>query len=199
MSAVPRLVGLAGPSGSGKDTAAEYLRERHRFRRIALADPLKGWVQTIFGLSDDQLWGPERNAVDLRLGRTPREVYQSFGDACRDIDPDVLIRPFRAAVRNARADGDSVVCTDVRTASELALVRAEGGLVYRIRRSAAGAPGKAGEHRTETELCSLADSEFDGLVRNDGSLRELHDQLDRCVAVPHGRELLSGVRSWNPA
>lgn len=188
MSASRGLVGLAGPSGSGKDTAADYLRERHGFRRIALADPLKGWVQTIFGLSHDQLWGAKRDVVDLRLGRTPREVYQSFGDACREIDPDVLIRAFRAAVRNARAEGGSVVCPDVRTPSELALVRAEGGLVYRIRRSGARAPGKAGEHRTETELCSFADSEFDGLVRNDGSVRELHDQLDRCVAAPHGRE-----------
>ena len=181
MSGAARLVGLVGVSGAGKDTAADYLRERHGFRRIAFADPLKGWVRTIFALSDAQLWGEERNRRDDRLGLTPREVYQRFGDACRAIDPDVLLRAFRAATGAAVAAGDRIVCTDVRTSAELDALRAGGWRVFRVVRPGAGAPGSAGEHATETQLRSVVDGEFDGVLHNGGTVAELHAHLDGLV------------------
>lgn len=184
MSGAPCLMGLVGVSGSGKDTAADYLRQRYGFRRIAFADPLKGWVRTIFALSDEQLWGAGRDRLDDRLGLTPREVYQRFGDFCREIDPDVLLRSFRSATEAALAAGDRVVCTDVRTRAEFDLLRADGWRVYRMVRPGAGAPGSAGEHGTETELSAVADTEFDGILHNAGTVAELHAQLDLLMRGP---------------
>lgn len=178
MSGAPRLVALVGVSGAGKDTAADYLGERHGFRRVAFADPLKEWVRTIFALSHEQLWGEERNCRDDRLNLTPRELYQRFGDACRELDPDVLLRAFRSATEAARAAGERLVCTDVRTRAEFDALRAGGWRLFRVVRPGAGAPGSAGEHATETGLRSVADAEFDGVLHNAGTVVELHTQLD---------------------
>ena len=181
MNVEPRIIGLAGVSGAGKDTAGDYLARRHGFTRIAIADPLKRWVRDIFGLTNAQLWGDERNILDLRLGRTPREVYQDFGAACTRIDPDVLIRAFSVEAETMARTGKAVVCTDVRTRREMEAIQRKGGTVWRIVRVGAGAGGSAGAHATETEIAALPDSLFDGIVQNEGSISELHAALDRIV------------------
>lgn len=62
-----KIVGLTGSddksAGSGKDTVAEMLVERHGFVRVALADPMKRFCRDVFGWSPKTLWGPtdERN------------------------------------------------------------------------------------------------------------------------------------------
>lgn len=182
MSVRPRIIGLAGISGAGKDTAGDYLVRHHGFTRVAFADPLKRWVRDIFGLTAAQLWGAERNILDPRLGRTPREVYQDFGAACTRIDPDVLIRAFSVEAETMDRTGKAVVCTDVRTRRELEAIQRKGGTVWRIVRAGAGAGGSAGTHATETEIAALPDSLFDGIVQNEGSISELHAALDK-IAV----------------
>lgn len=181
MNAEPRIIGLAGVSGAGKDTAGDYLVRRHGFARIAIADPLKRCVRDLFGLTDAQLWGDGRNVVDPRLGRTPREVYQDFGAACTRIDPDVWIRAFSVEAETMARMGKAAVCTDVRTRREMEAIQGKGGAVWRIVRPGAGAGGSAGAHATETEIAALPDSLFDGIVRNEGSLSELHAALDEIV------------------
>ena len=177
-----RMIGLAGVSGAGKDTAGDYLVRRHGFRRIAFADPLKRWVRDIFGLTDAQLWGDERNHVDSRLGRTPREVYQEFGKACTGLDADVLIRAFLREADQVEGTGACVVCTDVRTRREMEAIQQRGGSVWRITRPGAGVRGAAGKHETETEIATLPDLLFDGMIRNDGVVSDLHGLVDEIVA-----------------
>jgi dephospho-CoA kinase len=43
-SAKPVLVGFAGPIGSGKTSAAKYLRDRHGFQYIRYSQVLRGWA-----------------------------------------------------------------------------------------------------------------------------------------------------------
>jgi hypothetical protein len=58
-------------AGSGKDTAAEQLVNKHGFVAVALADPMKRFCMEVFGFTEEQLWGPseERNAPDMRYVR----------------------------------------------------------------------------------------------------------------------------------
>lgn len=65
------IIGLAGPAGSGKDTIADYLVSKRGFVKMANADLLKRVAQSVFGFTDDQLWGPSelRNAPDKRYPR----------------------------------------------------------------------------------------------------------------------------------
>jgi hypothetical protein len=182
-----RLVALAGLSGAGKDTSAGYLGERYGFRRVAIADPLKEAMMTLFGLTPEQLWGNARNVPDPRLGRAPRELYQQFGRACREVDPDVWIRGFRARAAELLGAGDRVVCTDLRTLAELRMVRELGGSVWLLRRPSAGVPGAMGLDATETELAAADESLFDTVIWNDWTPEMLHHRLDqalRCTGGP---------------
>lgn len=179
----PLYLCLCGLSGAGKDTVGDYLERAHGFHRVAIADPLKRHVQQLFDLSDDQLWGEQRNTPHARLGRTPRELYQVFGDMCRNLDPEIWIRLWCDAVGTALANGHSVVCTDLRTLPELQAARARGARVWRVLRPGAGAPGCAGEHRTERALAELADGHFDRCIRNDGDLARLHRTIASALAA----------------
>lgn len=88
------LIGLLGNAGSGKDTASEYLVQKHGFYSIALADPIKIYCQWMFGWSAKQLWGPseERNILDKTIGVSPRVVLQSLGDWAREYKENCYIK-----------------------------------------------------------------------------------------------------------
>lgn len=176
------VVCLAGVSGAGKDTAGRHMRRRHGFQRVSIADPLKEAVAELFGMSRRQLWGHMRDTRDPRLGKTPRELYQWFGRACVEVDPEVWIRPFRDRVREILSRGGQVVCTDLRTRDELQIVRSLGGAVWLIEREGAGAPGTAAMHTTEIEVARAPHELFDRVIRNDCGVAELHSNLDRALA-----------------
>jgi len=179
-----KLVCLAGISGSGKDAAGAYLAHRHAFQRLAFADPLKDLMMEIFGLTREQLWGDERNVPHPRLGRPPRELYQDFGGACREIDPDVWIRRFRDRLDGLLGAGGAVVCTDLRTLAELRAVKEMGGTTWLIERPGAGAPGRMAMDATETELARAPRDLFDHVIRNDGpTLEHLHHALDHALTA----------------
>jgi hypothetical protein len=184
MSSAGKLVCLAGVSGAGKDTAGARLVERHGFERVAIADPMKAVMMTLFNLSPDDLWGASRNAVHPHLGRPPRELYQRFGRACVEIDPEVWLRPFCARVGAILKRGGRVVCTDLRTNEELDAARSLGSVVWLIRRSRAGAPGAMARDATETAMASADRSAFDEVIDNDGTLDALYARIERLLADP---------------
>lgn len=63
------IVILYGAANTGKDTVADMLVKGRNGVIVAQADPMKEYVQRVFGFTDEQLWGPSaaRNAVDPRL------------------------------------------------------------------------------------------------------------------------------------
>ena len=176
MSSAIELLCLAGASGAGKDTIGEMLVQEHGFQRVALADPLKA-AMMLFQLSPEQLWGPGRNVPAPGLGRPPRELYQHFGHACVEIDPEVWIRPFRTKVASIRGQGGRVVCTDLRTPAEWEAARGVGATVWLVVRPGAGAPGTLALHPTEQGVTTFESSRFDHIIHNAGSLAELRHEV----------------------
>ena len=53
-----RVIAIAGPAGSGKDTVATFVGHEPRVRRVGLADPIKELVGRVLGFSATQLHGP---------------------------------------------------------------------------------------------------------------------------------------------
>lgn len=181
MNAAGRLICLAGVSGAGKDTAGEYLVTRHGFQRVAFADPMKEVMMHLFELSREQLWGNFRNVPDARLGRSPRELYQKFGQACIDLDPDVWIRQFQKRTVAILSAGGDVVCTDARMPAELRALKQMGAAIWKLERTGAGAPGQMRTHQTETALEDEPAATFDRTIRNHGTVGALHEQLEHAL------------------
>jgi hypothetical protein len=75
---------LCGDSGCGKDSAADLLVRDHNAVKIAQADPIKRIAKSLFGFSNEQLWGPSelRNAVDKRL--ESGFIFKDISDAKLD-------------------------------------------------------------------------------------------------------------------
>ena len=95
----PMTILLVGGAGAGKDTVAQILQETYAYHPIALATPIKTFV--------DGLLGPGKH----------RTVYQRIGDVMRDADPEVFIR---AVLTHIYAHPmNRAVVTDVRYLNEL--------------------------------------------------------------------------------
>jgi len=70
--------------GTGKDTVADLLVTNHEFAKVALADPMKRFVQSLYGFTYLQLWGPtmHRNEVDTRYPREHHVLTRDGRCAC---------------------------------------------------------------------------------------------------------------------
>ena len=136
----PRLIGLCGAAGAGKDTAAAYLERRYGFARFAFADPLRDAALVILqhaGVSDQWLTQRELKEHPIAgLGWSARQLMQHLGtEGVRSLDPDAWIRILQLRAGLGELDtpvADRIVITDVRFANEAAWLMERGGMLLRI-------------------------------------------------------------------
>lgn len=173
----PRLIGLCGAAGSGKDTAASFLVAAG-WTRIAFADALK---QVLYDM-DPQVLDEKMRHTDLQdiidnegwdwtktNCPTVRGLLQRLGVAVRDhVSPNAWVE---AAMRKAPA-GARIVITDVRFPNEIATVREMGGLLVEILRP--GQTNIAGNHISET---AWRDAGFDYTISNTGAIELLGSMI----------------------
>lgn len=73
------IIGLVGNEHVGKDTVANYLKDVYNFRKYSLADPIKNISQTLFGWTNEQLYGDKKDVIDAESGIIPREFLKWIG------------------------------------------------------------------------------------------------------------------------
>jgi len=197
------IIGVCGLIGSGKDTIADYLVNIHEFRRDSFAATLKDAVAAVFGWDRDMLEGRTRSSREWReqpdawwserLGQniTPRWILQWWGtEVCRrGFHDDIWIASLENKLRTSR---DDVVISDCRFPNEIVAIRAQGGHVIRVMRGpdpewflqaqqhllhGTGQPDNL-PHQSEW---AWAGTEFDRVIRNDGSLDDLYQQITDLV------------------
>jgi hypothetical protein len=157
----PRIVGLAGYAGAGKDTAGTILVRDHHYTRVAFADAVKHLARSIG-------WNGQKDTRG-------RVLLQRLGSGCRDVfGADCWIRRVNLLVDEALMQGRSVVITDVRHVNEVKAIRLWGGEVWRVVRPGVG---PANDHESERALDAVL---LPALV-NDGSLEDLAVQVARLV------------------
>ncbi|MEW5315173.1 MAG: hypothetical protein WDW38_006619 [Sanguina aurantia] len=153
------IIGLVGRRGTGKDTVAEYLVQRHGFENRKFAGPLKKALSALFGFTDRHLEGDLKEAVHPAWGVSPRVMMQFFGTEIMQKQMQRLIpamgsehavrRMFMDVDVDVRVDKDHrtggstckdtrMVVSDVRFPHEVAALRARGGLIVRVHRQSLG-------------------------------------------------------------
>jgi hypothetical protein len=152
------IIGLSGYAQSGKDTVANILVEKHGYRRIAFADPIrkllyemdplipKGYGEGVINyrlqdLVDSYGWDkvkvefPEVRRLLQELGVGARKLFGDtfwINEALYDVAPD-----------------DKVVVSDVRFENEAKWIQEFKGQIWRIKRLGTDA---VNDHVSESEM-----------------------------------------------
>lgn len=195
-----QLIGITGYAGVGKVTAAKALIAKG-YKSVAFADAIRqeismAWrmnflelcrgsyakkkvsTKLAFGACSDPyfkhycIYGSEV----LGIGRSPRELMQTWGDYRRASDQDYWIKRMELWLTQQPADVQQVVITDVRMPAEAALLRRLGGHLIRIHSYRIK---NVDDHITE----NIHLLQPDELVINDGSIAQLHERFCSAVAT----------------
>lgn len=187
------LIGFAGPIGSGKDTAAGFLVKNQQFTRVGFADALKNAVGEVFGFSETQLYGSEKETPDPRYTKqdgtllTPRYALQWLGtEGFRHCCPDIwVLKALRKAQDLMKLGIPGVTFSDVRFRNEHTLIRANHGILIRLLRG-----DVAHNHQSETELTTIPLDAYDYVIDNRNmSLLELEVEVSRIYADAKAKRL----------
>ncbi|MGW2419791.1 deoxynucleotide monophosphate kinase family protein [Streptomyces sp. NPDC001709] len=181
------LIGLAGAARSGKDSAAQALLDAGWSRR-AFADKVRDILYAMNPVLDEPSYSD--GFTTLRY-----EVDQYGWDAAKETYPEVRRYLQRLGTEGGRGVlGENVwvdalfrdfttwgatVITDVRFPNEAEAIRAHGGLVVAIERPGQEPIREAG-HVSENALAGYL---FDDVIRNDGTLAQLHDRVMQLIPI----------------
>lgn len=200
------IIGIMGFMGSGKDTVSDLMVAEKDLTKLSFADSLKDVVSTVFGWDRDMLEGDTkesrefRNLVDewwsdeLDIPKfTPRKAMQLLGTELfrEQFDADIWVKN---SMRRASMNSTDVVFADVRFRNEAEAIREAGGTLIRVVRgnypswhTDALMASEGDEvakmymdgkypnvHRSEWDCLSVRE---DFLIRNEGSLRELNEEV----------------------
>lgn len=195
-----KFIVISGKKNVGKDTLADGIiaslqANGYTAKKVSFADPLKQACHIIFGIPLDDMYTLEgkEKATHLRWNRisgnireqflvddgieptgflTVREVLQLVGTQLfrQQIDENVwACAPFKIN------DVDFVVVSDCRYPNELQAAKDAGAYTIRISRD--GLPNED-THISERALDGVLDSQFNIIVKNNGSLRGLRKLAD---------------------
>lgn len=183
---LPGVIGLSGPAGAGKDTAAAYLVEYHGYKAMAFADPLRAMLGVVLDMvgAPTSLWLSDRSLKEREipgLGVSPRAFLQAMGtEGGRALSSDIWVR---VAQERIEADWPShpsrrYVFTDARFENEWAWIRELGGRIWRIER-----PGlqPVRPHISETAAAAL---QPDWTLHNNGTVAALWAQIEEQLVAP---------------
>ena len=187
MSPAPPPIALTGLLRSGKDSVADYLVRQYGYTRFAFGDELKSYAHELFGGDP---------------ASKPRELYQWFGQAMRQRDPNIWVRKCFEDIRNYRGVYEieyaagfvsnplRPVITDLRQPNEYERCRAEGYVIIRVtapedirleRARQAGDAFRAEDlaHDTESHVAGFA---VDYEIENAETMAELYAKVDAVMA-----------------
>lgn len=123
----PICILLKGVPGAGKDTVAkELICPNYGFIRYAFADKFKIIVKDLYNLSENQMHGPLKEKIDLRYNKSPRQIFQDFGNGQRAIYENIWIDYVVRGIKKDFELGHSrFVITDLRFIQEYKVTKKE--------------------------------------------------------------------------
>lgn len=166
---LPRLIGITGLAGSGKDTLADALVYDRGAEKYNFALPIKHALNAMFGWTmeqwDDRIWKETKIAW---LGKSPRQCAQTLGTEWgRDlVHPDLwmLIAEDRYLKYRQDHSGGPFIIPDVRFENEVDMIHRNGGIVVKISR--------LGVNAVSAHVSEKGIEEVDYILANHGTVRQ---------------------------
>lgn len=130
------VIGLSGPRGCGKTTAARMLEAEFGFHPMAFADPIRASVWEAFPIWHREHFEPPlKDAVCPQYRVRPRDMLRAFGEHARGLDPSIYLVALKDRIRAAWEAGVTrIVVHDVRFQAESAALLDLNGYVWQGRR-----------------------------------------------------------------
>lgn len=180
------IIGVTGTLGAGKGTVVDYLKEKG-FRHFAVSDTFLAGEAEKRGLPPSR---PNRQMI--------ANEYRALG-------PTRLMEEVYALAKDAIADGENVVIEPQHTAGEVRFIQGQGGfeigidadidLRYeRIRKRGGSKDNVTYDEFVAFQAVEMASDDpnknnlsaalaaADAVVRNDGTLEELHAQIEEVLS-----------------
>ena len=174
------IIGITGKKFSGKDTLADELVLNYDFIKYSMADPLKDALKSLFGFTDEQLYGNQKEIIDTRWNITPREVLQFFGTQVMQFKIQELIPKVKRNFFVKRFEDfcqkneeKNIVVADIRFQHEIDSVRKMGGIIIKVIRD--NLNNNLSQHISESGLDSLTNIDF--VIENNSTKEELFKSL----------------------
>lgn len=175
------IIGLKGKAGSGKDTVADYLVEKHGFIKITFAYAVKEIVSILTGWPINLLMGDTPESRKFRegevhpdFGLTGRQLLQKIGtDLFRDgFDSDTWIKIAR---RRVLESNNNVVISDVRFPNECEMIQCNGGYIINVQRNLSGlASDELNNHASEQNFICLDEV----ILENNSTISDLYQKIE---------------------
>lgn len=171
---VPKLIGITGKAGAGKDTLADALVLEYGADKYSFARPIKEALNAMFGWTmdqwDDRVW---KEKVIPWLGKSPRQCAQTLGT---EWGREVIHQELWVMLAEQRFirhldeytyanETPPFVIPDLRFDNEAVMIKSQGGIVVEVRRGEA-APISA--HKSEAGVQAAL---VDLVIVNDGSMQ----------------------------
>lgn len=169
-----KLIALAGPAYCGKDTVAGILRREFPAVSLAFADPIRDALRAMgLGLTDEHFFGKLKEVQIDWLGKSPRQLMQTLGTEWGRglVRDDFWLTLAMRKVDQIRNNGLHAVITDCRFENEASTVRANGGVVWHIRR------GEVKSVNTHVSEAGVAFQPGDKIIDNNGTIADLVDEV----------------------
>lgn len=178
------IIGLMGPAGCGKDTAAQILCRHVHAHIYALASPIKKALSTMLGVQhslwDDRMW--KETPLDYLGGVSPRRLAQTLGtDWGREqIHSDIWLKIAERRLAMMQYRGAlPVIITDVRFLNEARWIKKKGGYLLQILRPESPSITES-SHESEKFVGIAGDS----VIVNDSTLEEFEARLIKDLLIP---------------
>lgn len=173
---LPRLIGLVGYAGVGKDTAAQILVDDFNYVRIGFADPLKEILTTI-GWDGDKSDKPSCSCCGMLQGRALLQAAGTEG-VRRVLGTNIWTDHLKSVLSDT---SKMYVISDVRFNDEALALKDLGAILIRVTRSSQ--PPALG-HASETDVDRIS---VDAFVPNEASVEELRQNLNEALDRTRGR------------
>lgn len=179
-------IGISGKANSGKNTAAELIRNMlykecnaYDTKTMAFADPVKEIVKIMFPhVKRNHLYGSSKFRKTIIKGAkdksgnplTIRQALIEVGTVMgRGMNDSIWLDVFDERLKKHEVHCDGIVVTDVRFPNEFFHLKEKGFILLRIKRD----NQEQIDNISETTQDLIRNSEFDIVLDNNGTLDQL--------------------------